>query len=271
MAQFLDGVKERMHPIQWKMFRRDQVSARESLKNKQVSVANIPIVFENHNYGRLNRRAYLPIIVQEFQRNREGENNWFNLRVLYLDVTTVTDKACLSNGDEYYACRLDPTSVKTLEPLREFVGIKAFLSYSRRNYEKVEPILELLKGLGPYVNPFIDLGIEAGQRDIPQLQKALENANIVFVFLDSQEMGPGQTFEVERIVKRTMAGGTQVVVPVLLGEAKLPPFLEGFEWVKFNELDLPRIQRMLVTHFGDQCPDEWSEIEPVKKAKAAAV
>ena len=151
------------------------------------------------------------------------------------------------------------------------MGIKAFLSYSRRNYEKVEPILELLKGLVPYVDPFIDLGIGAGEPDIPQLQEALDKAEIFFVFIDSQPSGPGQTFEVERIVKRTMAGGTQVVVPVLLGEAKLPPFLEGFEWVKFNELDLPRIQRMLVTHFGDQCPDEWWEIEPVKKAKAVAV
>ena len=271
MAQYLDGVKERMHPIQWKMFQRDQVQARESLKNNQASVANIPIVFENHNDDRLNRRAYLPIIVQEFQPNKEGENNWYNLRVCYLNVTTVTDKACLPNGDEYYVCRLDPTSDKTLEPLRAFAGIKAFLSYSRRNYEKVEPILELLKGLVPYVDPFIDLGIGAGEPDIPQLQEALDKAKIFFVFIDSQPSGPGQDAEVQDILGRRLAGGTQVVVPVLIGDAKLPPFLRRYEWVKYDNLDLPKILQILSHHFNDRCPDEWAEIEPVVKKALAAV
>ena len=186
-------------------------------------------------------------------------------------MTTVTDKACLPNGDEYYVCRLDPTSDKTLEPLRAFAGIKAFLSYSRRNYEKVEPILELLKGLVPYVDPFIDLGIGAGRARHPTAPRGARQSQDFLRVYRLTALGPGQDAEVQDILGRRLAGGTQVVVPVLIGDAKLPPFLRRYEWVKYDNLDLPKILQILSHHFNDRCPDEWAEIEPVVKKALAAV
>ena len=55
MAQFFEGVRNRMHPVQWKMFQRDQVEAREMLRNNQKSVANVPIVFEKHDNAALDK------------------------------------------------------------------------------------------------------------------------------------------------------------------------------------------------------------------------
>ncbi len=266
MAQFLEGIKDRMHPVQWKMFGRNQIQAREMLKNNQTSIANVPIVFEKHDNEALINRAYLPIIVQEFQRDKDGENNWYNIRVLYLNVSTVTSKHALPNGDEYYSCTLDPTSDTTLDPLKPFVGVRAFMSYSRRNYDKVEKILELLRQLSPYVDPFIDLGIEAGNIAVDDIQKGLDSAEVFFVFLDSQKMGPGQSVEVKELIQRALSGRSQIIVPVLLDQCTVPSILDQNEWVKYDELNLMKLQRILVTHFKERCPDEWAQ--PKKKIGA---
>ena len=84
MDQFLDGLEKRMHPAQWNAFTRDQDIARRTL------VARVPIVFETHENDDYNRRAFLPIVVQNYQPPEQGLN-WANLRVLYLDVTTATE------------------------------------------------------------------------------------------------------------------------------------------------------------------------------------
>ena len=141
-----------------------------------------------------------------------------------------------------------------------------FLSYSRRNYDKVEKILSLLKELSPYVDPFIDLGIEAGKTAVLDIQKSLDDAEIFFVFLDSQRMGPGQETEVKELYQRAMSGRSQIIVPVLLEQCSVPSILDQNEWVKYDELDLMKLQRILVTHFKERCPDEW--VQPKKTSGA---
>ena len=74
------------------------------------SVANVPIVFEHHEKDEYNLQAFLPLVIQDYRPDLEGRNNWYNMRVLYLNVTTVTEKVTDEDGEEHYVCRLDPTS-----------------------------------------------------------------------------------------------------------------------------------------------------------------
>jgi hypothetical protein len=108
MDQFLDGLKKRMHPHQWNAFKRDQETTWRTL------VAKVPIVFETHENDDYNRRAFLPIVLQNYQPPEQGLN-FSNLRVLYLDVTTVTE-IVKGEGEEYYGCRLDLSSNDRLPP-----------------------------------------------------------------------------------------------------------------------------------------------------------
>jgi hypothetical protein len=141
MEQFLAGVQKRMHPAQWRAFEYNQKIARSKLKlrasnkDETQSIATVPIVFENHENPDYNHRAFLPIIVQDY-RAREGLN-WYNLRVLYLNVTTATEKARSKDGEEYYVCRLNPASDKRLDPLKAYEGVRIFLSYRSDNRAKV--------------------------------------------------------------------------------------------------------------------------------------
>lgn len=262
MAQYLAGLRERMHPVQWKMFCRDQALARKRLKNSKTAVANVPIVFENHENQSLNRRAFLPIIVQEFQRDREGENNWYNLRVLYLNVTNVTKKERLENGDEYYVCDLNPFHEDSLDPLLPFEGIKVFISYTREDYESVERILEVLRDFAPYVDPFIDLGIGAARYGVDELEGHLDRADLVLLFLGSVgARGPGQNAEIrvlEHLEVSSRERSVPKIVPVLLTDGvDVPLLLQPIQRVQYDALDRSWLQQLFVTHFRNRCPDEW--------------
>ena len=124
MEQYLAGVQKRMHPAQWRAFNRNQRHMRNKLKlraaggeDEKQSVAVVPIVFEYHENDEYNRRAFLPIIIEDY-RPRDQRFDWYSLRILYLNVTTVTEKMKDHDGEEYYVCLLDPASNARLEPLK---------------------------------------------------------------------------------------------------------------------------------------------------------
>src|SRR5262249_50304981 len=131
MDQFLCELQKRMHPSQWRAFDRNQATARGKLglratgQDEKQSVATVPIVFESHENPEYNHRAFLPIIVQDYRPKEEGLD-WYNLHVLYLNVTTATEKVAEENGEEHYECRLDPTSTRRLPPLKPYQGIQVF-------------------------------------------------------------------------------------------------------------------------------------------------
>jgi hypothetical protein len=263
MEQFLASVQNRMHPNQWRAFACDQRAARSKLQLRasgadKQSVASVPIVFETHENEEYNHRAFLPIVVEDY-RPQNGQLNWYSLRVLYLNVTTATEKEINADGKEFYVCRLDPTSSARLEPLEEIPGIRVFLSYRSDNRANVLKVYKLLRGLAPYIHPFIDVSMNKGDNWLADLQQAITRSELCFLFLDDREMGPGQGKEVDAIQARlfTRAGKNYPVVPVLLrSSAKIPVFLTN-QWVAFEELTELKLKQILWSHFPKRSPDNW--------------
>jgi hypothetical protein len=266
MDQFLSEVRKRMHPAQWSAFERDQNNARNELSLRATNgverqaVAKVPIVFESHENAYYNHRAFLPIIVQDY-RPAEGFN-WYNLRVLYLNVTSATDKVKDNRGEEYYVCRLDPASDMQLEPLKPYEGIRIFLSYRRDNSAKVAAVYNRLVAMKPYVAPFIDLCMEAGDNWMDTLGERVQDSELCFLFLD-EDLGPGQKVEVDAIQARIFSaeGKNYPVVPVrLTSAAKKLPWINK-QWVELEDLIEDKLRSILWHWFPERCPIEWKPRE----------
>jgi hypothetical protein len=268
MEQFLASTAKRMHPNQWEAFKRDQQSARSKLKlrahgeDDKQSTAKVPIVFENHENDDYNHRAFLPIIVEDF-RPQDRRSSWYNLRVLYLNVTTATEKVAGEDGQEFYVCRLDPTSDRRLEPLKaRDPAIRVFLSYGSSNRANVKDVFNRLLAMGPVVEPFMDVSISAGDNWVKVLRETMETSELCFLFLDGDAMGDGQKAEVDVLEARLMARKDEdyPVVPVLLRSnqpARLPAFLGTRQWAKFEDLTDTELRQILWSHFPKRCPGDW--------------
>jgi hypothetical protein len=259
MDEFLDELKKRMHPAHWRAFERDQIRARTELSQNQHAIAKVPIVFENHENSNLNHRAFLPIIVQDYRPKEDGLN-WYNLRVLYLDVTTVTEKERDEDDQEYYVCKLDQWSTQRLKPLKP-EPIRIFLSYRSDNKLNVNAVYKRLVALKPHVAPFIDSSMEGGVDWLSTLEERLQESDLCFLFVDDRNLGPGQEEEVKAILalRFTPAGKNKEIVPVLLGSsAKVPFFLRARQWVKFEDLTERKLQQILCRLFPRRCPDSWA-------------
>ena len=65
--------------------------------SKTLARAIIPMYFDRHPVAKYNGRAYLPVILEDYTPEHK---DWYNIRVLYLDVTSVSQKATNSRGEE---------------------------------------------------------------------------------------------------------------------------------------------------------------------------
>jgi hypothetical protein len=274
LNEFYKELEKRMHPAQYRAFMADQKGALEKLQstgsNKEQAVASIPIV--------LNDRAYLPIIVQDHRPKDEGLD-WFNLRVLYLDVTTVTYRKVI-NGDEVYVCKLDPRSNAgtPLEPLKPFHPIRIFLSYRSDQRDKVEVVYQWLRSFDRYVEPFFDKeSLVRGATWTKALDNAIKTADACFVFLDEERFGPGQQAEVDVIESLCYAQREYPVVPVLLASSsrgshippvfKAPPHMPSVFNTRqgeiFDNLSARRLKDILSNLFPDRYLPNWVQ-EPTE-------
>jgi hypothetical protein len=281
MTEFLEAVASRMHPVQWEMFKQDQEGARAQLSGRmqgstdKPSIARVPIVFEKHR-PELNNRAFLPIIVQDFRPDLDGDNSWYNLRVLYLNVTTATREATNAQGEKYYVCDLDPTSHCQLRPLPPVLRpIHVFCSYNHADHDAVGKIYEdLIARLRPSVECWLDcLDMDPGTTWTQKLDEALNSSEACFVFVGGA-VSNGQFYEVMNyVVRRDISeGGKFPIIPVLLdGVNEIPPQLSALkakQWVHASDLNQDTLRRIFVGVFRDRCPDAWSG-KPEKEARPA--
>jgi TIR domain len=271
MDQFLDELKKRMHPAQWRAFERDQIEARTKLSQGEQAIAKVPIVFERHENPNFNHRAFLPIIVQDYRPPEDGLN-WYNLRVLYLNVTTATEKVRNGNGEEYYLCKLDHRSDGCLEPLKPHEPIRIFLSYRSDNRAMVDAVYRRLLAMRPYVAPFMDTSMTAGVNWMYTLESRLRDSELCLLFLDGNDVGPGQRVELDAILARlfTREGKKYPVVQVLLPSSgtqpNMPFFLSTLQRENYADLTQPKLQQILWSSFRERCPDDWAseDEEPFK-------
>ena len=220
MKDFLDILKYRMPGRQYDEFLASQNQARsqwteiDAADSWRTPTVHIPIVFNRHPRNEhFVGRAYLPIIVSKFD-----SASWSTLRVLYLDVTSVLQEEKVEE-DLVYVCEIDPQSRPLkLPPTPDRLNV--FLCHNSQDKSIVETILGRLKKLSPLaVNPWMDkTDIVGGEGWVSKIGKIIRNADVAFVFLGKNGIGPTQEREIEILVKSSTDPNRKklVILPVLL-------------------------------------------------------
>jgi hypothetical protein len=107
---------------------------------------------------------------------------------------------------------------------------KIFASYSRPDYERVRPFVEILRV--PELNVFVDRdSIAPGSKWRKAIEEAIHKADIIFVFWTKNA-------SVSKFVRAEYELGLTLkknVIPVLLDDTPLPVILEGIQGIDFRE------------------------------------
>lgn len=115
--------------------------------------------------------------------------------------------------------------------------------------------------MSPYVEPFIDVSMVKGDNWVTVFRDTINTSDLCFLFLDGNEMGPGQQAEIDEIQARLMTpeGQDYRVVPVLGSgpSPRLPLFLSTRHSVTFNDLTDRKLREILWSLFPRRFPDNW--------------
>jgi hypothetical protein len=226
MVDFLDVLKYRMPRRQYEEFLQSQHVARSTWTPSKKAqpwktpTVHIPIVFDRHPVEEYIGRAYLPIIVN--QNTVERGTSWSTLRVLYWDVTSVTRKEP-ADDDFVYICDADPQSAPIA--FAQYPPLNIFLCHNSKDKSAIEKsLLHRLADLSPEsVHPWLDkTEILGGDKYMAEIGWIVRNADIAFVFLGRNGIGPTQEREIELLFRQyTTPGRKLVIVPILLDGATL--------------------------------------------------
>ncbi len=224
MDKFLDILKYRMPRRQYEEFLESQHQARSTWTDKgneeeswRTPSVHIPIVFDRHPHNpQFIGRAYLPLIVNNFDAGR----SWSTLRVIYMDVTSVT-QAHKVGDDTVYTCEIDPRS-NPIKLLAAAEPLHVFLCHNSKDKPVVETILHRVAELSPLsVHPWVDkTDIVGGQSFVDQIGSIVRKADVALVFLGKNGVGPFQEREIATLVKHVTdpARKKLVILPVLLDD-----------------------------------------------------
>lgn len=122
-----------------------------------------------------------------------------------------------------------------------------FLCYKTEDKSAVKNIGNQLKdrGIAPWIDMWDILPGKPWQREI---EKQIETIPSAAVFVGQLGIGPWQQLEIEAFLREFVRRGCPVI-PVLLpdaaGKPKLPPFLEGMQWVDFRRSDPNPMEHLL--------------------------
>jgi TIR domain len=178
---------------------------------------HIPIVFDRHPHNpKFIGRAYLPIIVNNFDAGR----SWSTLRVIYMDVTSVTQAHKVASGT-VYSCEIDPRS-SPLKDLAPAEALNVFLCHNSKDKPAVETVLHRIAHLSPLsVHPWLDkTDIVGGQKFVDEIGSIMRKADVALVFLGKNGLGPFQERELAILVKHVTDAARKklVILPVLLDD-----------------------------------------------------
>ena len=109
--------------------------------------------------------------------------------------------------------------------------MNVFVSYSHSDAYLVTPIVKLLRVLKGVVFQDID-SIALGKKWPPQIQNALQEADLVIVFWCSHS---ARSAEVKKEYKKADEAGKDIL-PVLLDETPVSKALAKYPWVDFREI-----------------------------------
>jgi TIR domain len=111
--------------------------------------------------------------------------------------------------------------------------LRAFISYANQNRDVARHLADVLRdeGIEPWV-AFADL--RAGEAFRSALPRAIEAADVVLFVIGREPSGPWQDFERQAAVQAVWDAPSKGLVPVLLPEATLPPFLGTWAGIRLS-------------------------------------
>jgi TIR domain len=267
MDRFLDILKYRMPRRQYEEFLDSQNQARSTWAGQsdeeeswRTPSVHIPIVFDRHPHNpQFIGRAYLPVIVNNFDAGR----SWSTLRVIYMDVTSVTQAHKVGN-ETVYTCEIDPRSSPIkLEAAAE--PLHVFLCHNSKDKPVVETILHRLAELSPLsVHPWVDkTDIVGGQNFVDQIGSIVRKADVALVFLGKNGVGPTQVREIAALFKQVTDPERKklVILPVLLDDidpddVKTPDCWEMLAPLQYSRVSDVDSDRYLIRFFDAHFPGQ---------------
>ena len=123
-----------------------------------------------------------------------------------------------------------------------------FVSYSRRDHQIVNEIVEGLKGYG--IKVWLDIeNLLPGQQWEVQIRKALENASGLLVFVSSASM---ESDFVRAELKAMVEGRSGLIIPIILEHVdNLPLSLQVYQWVDISNLREPSELQEAIKQIAD--------------------
>jgi hypothetical protein len=152
-------------------------------------------------------------------------------------------------------------------------GFDVFLSYNTRDRQEVARVRDFLRQRG--FSTFLDAeSLPIGQPWFPELQKAIDTARAVIVFVGTDGLGNWQQHEVaiamDRQARERRTGGLLPVVPVLLpgvNPEDAPSFVRVNVWVQLTEWNdgagsaLDRLAAAIGRGSAETGPDAVARVE----------
>ncbi len=131
-----------------------------------------------------------------------------------------------------------------------------FLCYKNEDKREVKNLGNQLKDWG--VAPWLDMWeIPPGRPWQREIEKQIKTIPSAAVFVGQVGIGPWQQLEIEAFLREFVSRGCPVI-PALLPDApdkpKLPPFLEGMQWVDFRRSDPNPIEHLIWGITGKRTP-----------------
>jgi TIR domain len=139
---------------------------------------------------------------------------------------------------------------------------KIFISYSRNDAVFIWPFAEALSVTGAEI--FLDkFSIHPGDEWEQRIDHALQASDIVFVFWTK---AASTSREVKKEYEKAYDLGKRIV-PVLFDDIRLPPKLDRYQAIKFNEkAPLNNVEQFITmaSKFIEQIPEPQDRIEPTR-------
>jgi TIR domain len=115
-----------------------------------------------------------------------------------------------------------------------------FVSYAHQDEKWVQVLADNLHRVGLEV--FLDRWeIVGGSRLSQRLQQGLASADVVVLVVSAAAVGKQWWQEEFAAAMAGVVAGVQRLVPVLLDELRLPPFIAGRVYVDFRHIDAPDV------------------------------